>query len=154
MLCLIFFRFSLSLVIFLYCLIYPIYFEISNNRYSIAKESEYYATLKNKEKDDIVGVNRKMDYLAEVVINTVGSKNLKDLRLLIWFFAGPLISGFVLLLTRRNIYSFIVFSKEDERYRKEKIRREKRSILILIASFLLSVISGIIGNYGFAWLTK
>lgn len=84
-----FFRFSLALVILLYCFIYPFYFSISSNSLFVTKASEHYSVLRDKEKDDIVGISKKMDYLAEIVINTVGSKNLKDLPLLLLFFCWP-----------------------------------------------------------------
>lgn len=148
-------RLSLILVILLYCFVSPFYIKISNNRLFIEKQSEYYSTLKVEEENDIVGVSKKIDYLAEIAINTIGSKDLKGLCLLVCFFVvGPVISIFVLVLTEREIHSFIVLSKEAEKYREKKLQREKRSVLILITSFLLSVLSGIIGNYGFAWLTR
>ena len=60
----------------------------------------------------------------------------------------------LLRLTRKNIYSFLVFSKEAEKYRQEMLTKELRSIWILVGSFILSVLAEIIGNYGYIWMVK
>lgn len=63
---------------------------------------------------------------------------------------------FFLKLTKISTHSFLVVSKYAEIDRRIKLKKESRRVWILlgslIGSFCLSVISGVVGNYGFKWL--
>lgn len=149
-------RLSLALLILLFSLMYPMYaiYSGATHKSQVINEAmTSYLELSHNLGYSIDGVSKKLDSVANM-IEIIGNRDEeKDVSLLI-LFAGSPISLIFLRLTRRNSHSFLVFSKESEKNRSIKLRQEKRSTWILIGSFCLSVLAGIIGNYGFAWLIK
>ncbi len=70
---------------------------------------------------------------------------------------GALYSPIALLmlrLTRKNTYSFMALSKEAKKHRELKLKQEKKSTWILIGSFILSVLAGIVASFSFNWIVK
>lgn len=146
-----FLRVSVSLLIAVYSVFYINYTEILNDITFSSKATSEYSKLQNINIEDFAVINKKIDYIAGVIISI---KAIPEVKRVIFMVIGLFAALFIFIVTRRDTYSFLVLSKEAEKYREEKLQLENRSILILVASFLISVISGIIGNYGFAWLTR
>jgi hypothetical protein len=145
-------RLILSLGILFFSFSYPIYSKYTSQNSTIDKlMQDYIVKLQKSDLDSIAVVNEKVDYLA-TMINVLGSRDGELFELLLFMF-GPIISIVILRITRKNTSSFLVFSKQSEEQRKLKLKKEKRSFVILIASFALSILTGIVANYGFAWLT-
>lgn len=49
--------------------------------------------------------------------------------------------------------SFVVLTKEAEKHRSSKLKEEQRRFLIMFLSFAASVVSGVLGNYAYLYLT-
>lgn len=147
-------RLTLTLIILLFSFIYPVYSIYSSTYHKsqiMTEAMTNYLSLSHNLVNSIDGVNKKLDAVANM-IQIVGKRDEISGLLMLMLFAGPPISIILLRLTRKKTYSFLVFSKESERNRASKLEQEKRSTWILVGSFCLSVLAGIVGNYGFAWL--
>lgn len=149
-------RLTLISIIFLFSFIYPIYtVYLASSQQSIAmvEAMTNYLSLSHNLESSLDSVNIKLDSLANMV-KIAGKKDEISVFSLLITFVGPPIAIILLKLTRKNTYSFLVFSKESEKNRTLKLKQEKRSIWILVSSFCLSILAGILANYGFAWLIK
>jgi len=134
-------------------MIYPIYADVSNTNKVMSEALTNYSAIRDSVGSTIDGVNKKLDHIANM-IEIIGGRKESRIGGLLMIFAGPSFAVILLRLTRKDTYSFLVFSKESEKNRELKLKRERRSTWILIGSFALSVLAGIIGNYSFAWLIK
>lgn len=144
-------RYLLAITILILCIFYPLYMETSSKHKAIEGAMAGYLALKSASSlITLESVHEKLDHLADLT-KLAGDSNLVDISLF-FMFAGPPLALAFLAITRRNTHSFLVLSKESEKHRALMLSREKRSVWILIGSFIVSVIAGIVGNYGFAWL--
>jgi hypothetical protein len=146
-------RLILALMVFMFSMIYPISADISDTNKIMSEALTNYSALRDSVGSTINGVNKKLDHIASM-IEIVGRRNDSKLGGLLIIFAGPAFAIILLRLTRKDTYSFLVFSKESEKNRELKLKQERRSTWILIGSFALSVLAGIVGNYSFAWMVK
>ena len=145
-------RSLLALMVVIFCLTYPLSLSNSNASAVINKGMKSYWELNNNVNSTVDIVNKKLDIFAYVVQSYSNSRG-GAYMLLSTIAAFPL--AFLLLrLTRKSTYSFLVFSKEADKYRQKMLTKELRSAWILAGSFILSVLAGIIGNYGYTWLIK
>lgn len=139
-------RLALAVIILLFSMIYPLYSSITGGNEVMDREMSNYLTLSKHTEVTIDGVNRKLDQIANMV--EIGSKP-KDgsWKLLIMFLGSP-ISLLFLRLTRKTSFSFLVFSKESEKYRESKQKQGRQSTWVLIGSFVISVLAGIMVTLG------
>lgn len=140
-------------MVLIFTMIYPIYADISDSNKTISEALTNYLALGDSVDSTINGVNKKLDHIANM-IGIIGSRNDGKFGSLLMIFAGPALALILLGLTRKDTYSFLVFSKQSRNNRHQKLKQERRSTWILIGSFVLSVLAGIVGNYGFAWMIK
>lgn len=146
-------RLILVLMVFMFSTIYPIYADVSDTNKIMSEALTNYSALGDTVGSTINGVNKKLDHIASM-IEILGRRNENKVGIFLFIFGGPFFAIILLRLTRKDTYSFLVFSKESEKNRKLKLEQERRSTWILIGSFVLSVLAGIIGNYSYAWMIK
>jgi len=146
-------RILLALMVIIFCLIYPVYNDISGTNKLMSEALINYSALRDSVGSSINSVNKKLDHIVNM-IDILSRRNDSRLGGLLILFSGPAFAFILLRLTRKDTHSFLVFSKESEKNRELKLKQERRSTWILIGSFALSVLAGIIGNYSFAWMIK
>jgi len=145
-------RFILALMLVTFCLIYPIYSLNSKTVAVINEGMKTYWEINNNVSPPIDIVNKKLDSIAKMT-ESYGNERGGSYDVL-WIFASVPLTLLLLRLTKKSTYSFLVFSKEAEKYREKMLKKELQSTWILVVSFVLSALAGIVGNYGYAWIIK
>lgn len=150
-------RLCLLFAIILFTFFYAIKTGVSDSNFFIQESINNYFSIKNTS-NSVYDLHKKLDALANILNSQLIHRN--D------FFIGMKVCGLVtvgatvaatfMAYTRKNSSSFLVISKESEKYREKMLRQEKRNTWILISayilSFIMSALSGVFGNYIYAWL--
>ena len=101
-------------------------------------------TLKASSFDD---VGLKLDLALKTLNPSNSIAKVSFFYKIIMAIAGLGMSIWCIDISEREEPCFVVMSRATEEYRKKKIAKRKRSWLINISSFFLSVVAGVIGNY-------
>ena len=144
-------RLMLAIIMLLFTLIYPIYSDLTDRTQNIDELINNYLALDLAGKSLSDGVNEKLDHIVSMIEVIGKPNNEKGFEVFILLLGMP-ITLIMLRLTRKSTYSFMVLSKEAKNYRELKLKQEKRSVWILIGSFILSVLAGIVSSFGFTWI--
>ena len=144
-------RLMLAIIILMFSVIYPIYSDLSDRTQNIDELMVNYLALEDVGKSLSNGVNEKLDHIVKMIEVIGKPDNGKGFKVLILLLGSP-VALLMLRLTRKNTYSFMVLSKEAEKHRDLKLKQEKRSTWVLVGSFILSVLAGIIASFSFNWI--
>jgi hypothetical protein len=142
-------RLIFVLMILLFSFIYPTYTDISSRNDIMSTLMENYNAINISGTATADVIIEKLDKLAAI---SVGSKGTSLKPILIAIF-GPSIAILILRITRRSTYSFLVLSKESKKDRTKKLKQERRSVFALLWSFIIAVLTGIIANYSYVWVS-
>lgn len=150
--------FQLSrLLIFLFILIggtiYSFVSGINEANLQINKELANYENLKSNSDISLGLINEKID----TFVNLFARHYMRTAGLgtfLLGMSASMILAITVIMLTRKRTHSFLVLTKEAVQYRAQKLKTERRSNIALAMSFILSVLAGIVANYGYIWLVN
>lgn len=148
-------RLILALAILLFSLVYPLYTissipENTSHKMDVLMV-EYNKTITNTP-PTIEILERKMDQMATLITESA-KRNEGVGHVLLLLIFGPSIALLILRLTRKGTSSFLVLSKESENDRKQKLKRENRSHIIVVVSYVFAIVGSIVANYGYTWLT-
>lgn len=145
-----FLRWSLAIAVFVLLLAFPIYYTSTNVSKVILDLNAQYQSI-DTSSTSIDTLNKKLD-ITNSMIKAIGVKD-RGAYLALIVFLAPFLSAFLLKISNRAIHSFIVLSNHDKLRREKLIKGEKNSAKLMIASYFLAILAGILGNYGYAWLT-
>lgn len=146
-------RFLLALLIFGAGIFYPLFLKLVNYSEKIHNVISDYLLLSNVEPISLDLINTKINKISELVaLNATKDEN--SFFIAISMVVGTIIAIVMLELTKRKTFSFLVLSNESVKYREDKLKKEKRSGIILIASFGISIIGSIIASYSYTWLSN
>lgn len=144
------FRWALVVGVFMFLMIYPLYHTSSNTAAIITDLSTQYQNLENNPTSLSI-LSKKLDITTSMV-QAIGIKD-RGVYLSLLIFLAPFLAAFLLKASRKNLHSFIVISNHDKLLRNKLLRSENNSLKIMIASYILAILAGILGNYGYSWLT-
>jgi len=102
-------------------------------------------------------ISKKIDYLV-----TIFEKSQQQHGISIWVILAIVLSvisifAFVAIYldsTKKSLHSFLVLSQKSKAHRAKILKKESRLNIIIIGSYILSIIAGIIGNYGYNWIVN
>ncbi|WP_122689400.1 hypothetical protein [Pseudomonas viridiflava] len=143
-------RWTLAIGVFFFLMLYPMYHLTSNTASIISELSAQYQVL-DADPQSIALLSKKLDITAKMV-EAIGIKD-RAAYLAAMIFLAPFLAPFLLKVSRKNLHSFIVLSKHDKSKREKLLKKENNSIKITIASYIFAILAGILGNYGYSWLT-
>jgi hypothetical protein len=139
-------RMIFSLLILISGFVYGVFSAITNKLDDVRDIVAQYLELQASTKIDLSLISQKLDVIAKISeINAMKDENLG--LLFIYVFISTALAMIILFLTRRQASSFIVISSSSELYREKNLKKERRSVHILIGSFLLSVSASLVANY-------
>jgi hypothetical protein len=118
-------------------------------------QTQHIAELLRAKRPGLDGLNERVQgigiFLAE------GAWAQFSTRIIFAIFVGVIISLLLGLWISTTLEqerpSFLLLTKESEKHRGTVLRRQKRKWLSFIAAFVVSAISGVVGNYVFTYLT-
>jgi len=144
-------RVIFSFLILIFGFIYGVFSSITNKLDDVRSAVNQYAELQSVKQIDLSLINQKVDVIAKISeLNAMKDENIGLLFLYIFISTG--VAMMFLSLTRRQASSFIVVSNSSEEHRTRSLKKEKRSVQILIGSFLLSVLASLVANYWYEFL--
>lgn len=144
------FRWALVFGVFVFLMFYPLYHTASNTASILNDLSVQYKSI-GSGPASVAMLNKKLD-IAIDMIKAVGAKD-RSAYLSLMIFLAPFLCAFLIRATRKNLHSFIVLSNCDKLQRDKLLKSERNSVRITIASYVFAVLAGILGNYGYSWLT-
>ncbi len=143
-------RYLLSSIILIGGLTY-IFSNLLKTSNKVKEEMANYQFLAEIDPTSIELINNKIDSIA-VMLYSAGTRDENaGLSILTLFVMGFLVI-FFLELTRKKMHSFLSLSKASIKHRTNILKKESRSNIYLLLSYILSIAAGTLGNYGYSWL--
>lgn len=147
-------RLTFVFVIMCAMLFYPIYSSISTSSDVLIDLNGKFEELKSISVITPELINNKLDLVFDGLTKIEEKKNAFSFIFLMLIFSSPIFCYFFLLFTQETSQSFILLSKKSVQRKDDFLNKKKRKTMVILASYLLSILAGIIGNYGFQWLTN
>lgn len=147
-------RLIMTLAIFIFMFFYPLYHAFVSTGESLEFIQQEF--LKLKEVQDITTelLNQKVELIFDAVTKIEHSKNSGTVWLLISAFVGPFVTLLFLAITRSTQQSHVLLSSKAKQQQEKFQRRNKNRAAVIALSYIASIAAGIIGNYGFQFLTS
>lgn len=139
----------LTAILFLLSSLIGVYFStVTFNKGEVVKVSEF---VKNTS-----DLGLKTDYLLSYI--ATNGQNLFFLKSLLFvvisLFAAIILAVWVDLLADNRTRSFLVLTREAKKNRDKVVKKSKRQYLLFWLSIVASIITSIIANYIFKWMTE
>ncbi|MGL4753278.1 MAG: hypothetical protein ACRCXB_12875 [Aeromonadaceae bacterium] len=147
-------RLIMALAIFGLMTFYPIYNEINSGNDALHTLQQEYQSLIKIENIDISIINKKLDTIFDAVSQIEASKRSKTLWWLACLFFAPIITALFLAFTSSARQSHVLLSSKAIKLKDSIDKKSKNTTIIIIFSYVASIAAGIIGIYGFMFLTK
>lgn len=149
--------FKLSRVLFVLCvllsiLIYPIYSSVTANFDLSFSLSELYEPLKTQPVINLGLINNKLDLVYEAVSSFEQNRNKEILMSLGRVFFVPLFLALFMFFTKSTTNSYVLLTKKTYELKDKNDKKTKRKVIIIILSYVASILAGIIATYGFNFL--
>ena len=145
------FRAALCLSMVVATFILSVYSDIKNSSNKLIQIADIYDKIGALKNPTLAQINQKLDLISELT-KTIGLRDVNTGSTLLTLFVGMTLSMLVLLITKKQTSSFISLSTESKKYRDKKLKREKYSIIALIASIALSITTGVFSSYIYTWM--
>ncbi|MEZ8230871.1 hypothetical protein AB6C58_19055 [Vibrio splendidus] len=142
---------AVGILIFAYA--YPIYTGILTTSDSLVDLQEQYRQLNELGLLDTESLHTKIDVVFETIGRVEDYKNNGLVMLVGGMLVGPPLSVLFLFMTRTTQQSFILLTGKDKKLAEKLGKRNNLTVVIVILSYLASILAGVIGNYGFRFLT-
>lgn len=146
------FRWGLAIGLFAFFLIYPIYQSTIGSENAVAALMAEYNAI-NNEPYSITLLSSKIDIIANMLEAHATNKSKSAFTILTAFIA-PILLFLTLRFTRKSSHSFIILSPADNKRRDSLLKKESRSIPLMLGAYLCAIAAGIFGNYGYSALIK
>ncbi|MEF1253910.1 hypothetical protein [Vibrio sp. M260112] len=142
---------DLGIIVFAYA--YPIYTGMSTTTDYLQDLQDQYKQINELGLLTTEALHGKTDLVFESIGRIEDSKNTGFVLLLGGMFLGPIISMLFLFCTRSTRQSFIIITTKDEKLAEKADAGNRTKGVIIVVSYLASILAGVIGNYGFKFLT-
>lgn len=136
-----------SLILIISGLLFPELMNILIQEKLIADIFHNYPKIISLKIENINDIGTKLDLLLKAInpSNEINKVNF-GYRLMMMF-GSMFMSIWCLLLTERKKLSFVVLSRESQADRDRAISKSKRNFILVVISFVFSILAGVIGNY-------
>lgn len=98
-------------------------------------------------------ISEKLSLISEMIY-AVGVKDEYVLFFFGGFFFVALITILFLRFTKKVTHSFLVVTDTAKEYKKESLKKEGNKNIIIFASYILTIISGVLASFGYSWIIK